>query len=309
MIGVAVLERARALGNGVENLLLHQQGADRRIAAAEPLGDRHQVGADPLLLAGVQRAGAAHAAHHLVEDEQDAVAVADLAHALEIAGHRRDRAQGGADHGLGDEGDDVVAAELVDLGFELFGQALAIGLRRLVRAPVAIFVDRRHMVGLDQQRRELLALPFAAADRERAERDAVIALAPRDDISPLRLAALDEILARELERGLDRLRPAADEEDVADARRRMGDQVVGQLLRRLRREEARMRIGEPVELRMHGRQHVRMRVPEAGHRRAARGVDVFLAGAVADHDALGARGDRIGMADLAMEDMGHDCCS
>ena len=237
MIGVAVLERARALGDGLENLLLHQQRADRRVAAAEPLGDRHQVGADALLLAGVQGAGAAHAAHHLVKDEQHAVAVADLAHALEIARHRRDRAQGGADHRLGDEGDDVVAAELLDLGLELVGQALAIGLRRLVRAAVAILVDRRHVVRLDQQRRELLALPLAAADRERAERDAVVALAPGDDVAPLRLAALDEILARELERGLDRLRPAAHEKNVADAGRGMGDQIVGQFLCHLRGEK------------------------------------------------------------------------
>ena len=36
-----------------------------------------EIGRDALLLAGVQRAGAAHAAHHLVENEQHAVAVAD----------------------------------------------------------------------------------------------------------------------------------------------------------------------------------------------------------------------------------------
>ena len=70
---------------------------------------------------------------------------------------------------------------------------------------------------LDQQRREWPALPFAAADRERAERDAVIALPPGDEMAALRLAALDEILPRELERRLDRFRAAADEEDVADA--------------------------------------------------------------------------------------------
>ena len=59
-----------------------QHRADRLVAAAEPLGDRHQVGRDAFLLAGVQRAGAAHAAHHLVEDEEDAVAVADFADRL-----------------------------------------------------------------------------------------------------------------------------------------------------------------------------------------------------------------------------------
>ncbi len=134
----------------------------------------------------------------------------------------------------------------------------------------------------------------------------MIALAPRDDVSPLRLAAFDEILPRELERGLDRLRPAADEEDMADARRRVGDEIVGQFLRDLRGEEAGMRIGEPVELLVHRGQHVRMRMPQTGHRRAARSVDVLLAGGVADDDAVAARGDGIGMAGLAMKDMGHD---
>ena len=137
----------------------------------------------------------------------------------------------------------------------------------------------------------------------------MIALASRDDVSPLRLAAFDEILPRELERGLDRLRAAADEEDVTDALRRVRDEIVGQFLRNLRGEEARMRISEPVELLVHRRQHVRMRMPETGHRRAARGVDVFLARGVADDDALATRGDRIGMADLAMKDVGHDCRS
>ena len=161
-------------------------------------------------------------------------------------------------------------------------------------------------MGLDQQRREIVALPLPAADRQRAQRDAVIALPPGDEVAALRLAALDEILARELERSLDRLRPAADVEHVTDARRCMGRKVVGQLLRGLAGEEARMRVGEPVELRPHGGEHVGMGVPEARHGRATRGVDVLLAGAVADHDALGGRRNRIGVADLSVQDMGHD---
>ena len=42
-------------------------------------------GHDAFLLAGVQRAGAAHAAHHLVQDQQHAVAIADLANGREVA--------------------------------------------------------------------------------------------------------------------------------------------------------------------------------------------------------------------------------
>ena len=234
------------------------------------------------------------------------MAVADVAHAPEIARHRGDRAERGADDRLGDEGDDGVAAELGQLAFELLRQALAVGLRGLVRAAVAIFVDRRDMVRLDQQRSELPALPVAAADRERAERDAVIALPARNDVSPLRLAALDEILARELERCLDRLRPAADEEGVTDAVRRVRDKIVGEVLGNLRGEEAGMRIGEPVELLAHRRQDIGVRMTETRHRRAARGIDVVLAVAVADHDAVAARGNGIAMVDLAMKDMGHD---
>ena len=44
---------------------------------------------------------------------------------------------------------------------------------------------------------------------------------------------------------------------------------------------------------------------ETGHRRAARRVDVLLARAVADDDALAVRGNGIGMTGLAMEDVGH----
>src|SRR2546428_3942023 len=138
------------------------------------------------------------------------------------------------------------------------------------------------MMRLDQRRSKLFALPLAASDRERTERDAMITLPSRNDVSPLRLAAFDEILAREFERGLDRLGAAADEKDVADARRGMSDEVVGKCLGTLRREEAGMRICKPVELFAHRCKDIRMRMAQTGHRRAARGVDVFLPRGIAD---------------------------
>ena len=60
-----------------------------------------------------------------------------------------------------------------------------------------------------------MAPPLVAADRQRAERIAVIALAAGDEMATLRLPDLDEILPRELERGLDRLRTARYQVDVA----------------------------------------------------------------------------------------------
>ena len=304
-IGMRVLERAGAVGHGLEDLVLHHEGADRRVAAAESLRDYHQIRADPLLFACVQRACAAHAAHDLVENEQNAVPAAYLAHAPEITGHRGNRTHGGADDGFGDKADDVFAAELADFALEFLRQAFAVSLSALVRAALAVFVDRRDVVRLDQQRSECFALPFATSCRERAESDAVIALPPRNDISPLRLTAFDEILARQFERGLDRLRATANQKDVTHSLRRVRDELVRQFLRNFRGEEARMRIGEPVQLLVHGCQDIWMRMAETRHRRTTRGIDVFLALGVADGDATGARGDRVGLADLAMKDMGH----
>ena len=122
----------------------------------------------------------------------------------------------------------------------------------------------------------------------------------------MRLAALNEILPRELQRRFDRLRSAADEERMAKTIRRVRDKVVGKPFCRLRGEEAGMGIFEPVELRAHGRDDVGMRMAETRHRGAAGGVDIFLARGVADEDAFRALRDRIGMVDLPVQDVGHD---
>src|SRR3546814_7500188 len=74
---MAVLEEAGALRERVEDGARQQDRANRLIAAAQALGDGHEIGRDAVLRAGMQRAGAPHAAHHLVEDQQHAVLVAD----------------------------------------------------------------------------------------------------------------------------------------------------------------------------------------------------------------------------------------
>jgi hypothetical protein len=140
--------------------------------------------------------------------------------------------------------------------------------------------------------------------RERAERVAVVALASRDEVAPLRLPDLHEILPRHLEGRLDRLRAAGDEIDMAHAGRRVGDEIGAQALGRFRGEEARMGVGQPVELGMHGREHVRMRVPEAGHGGAARGIDVVPPLAVADCHPGPAHRHGIIEPDRAVENMG-----
>src|SRR5690606_37358436 len=84
-IGVAVLEEAGAAHEGLENVPGNEDGADRLIPGPQALGDHHDIRADPLLLAGIECASTAHPAHDLVQDQQYAVAVADLPDAPEVA--------------------------------------------------------------------------------------------------------------------------------------------------------------------------------------------------------------------------------
>ena len=162
------------------------------------------------------------------------------------------------------------------------------------------------MMGFDQQGAELRAAPFVAAGRQRPQRIAVIALTARDDVPPLRLALLDEILPRHFQRRLDRLRSAADEIDVVDPFGRGLDEAVGELFGDFGREETRVCVGKLVELLVKGSNHVGMAVAETGHRRAAGRIDVALAVLVEQFDALAADGDgHLGVGG-AVKNMGHD---
>src|SRR5207244_11146393 len=75
-ICMPVLEGSRTPTDRVNDVGACEHRADRLVAAAKSLGDGLDVGRNAFLFPCVKRAGAAHAAHHLVEDEQGAVAVA-----------------------------------------------------------------------------------------------------------------------------------------------------------------------------------------------------------------------------------------
>ena len=86
------------------------------------------------------------------------------------------------------------------------------------------------MLDIDQQRRELPAAPLIATDRKRSERVAVVTVAACDKARALRLTFLDEILAREFQRGLHRFRPARNKVGMRSPVRRRRNQRVGKLL-------------------------------------------------------------------------------
>jgi hypothetical protein len=201
----------------------------------------------------VQRTGPAHAAHDFVQDQQNAVPVADLAHAFEVARRRRSAALRRAADRLGDEGCDGIRSKLADFRVQFVREALAVGGRRFTRMGITVGIGRGDVVGLEQHRRELSTAHGIAADRQHAKRIAMVALAAADEFSPLRLAGFDEILPRHFQAGLHRLRPARNKIDMIELSPRVGfrrvcNEVVGQPLGDIRRKERCVRIGELVEL-------------------------------------------------------------
>ena len=142
------------------------------VGGREALRARDQVGPDVVALGGEPRADAAEAGDHLVGDEQDAVAVADRADALEVARGRRERAAGVLD-GLHDHHRDRLGAGLDDRRLEVVEQErgeLLLGLAG--RAVVAVRVADVDHVG--DERLERGAQRRDAVDRERAHRGAVV---------------------------------------------------------------------------------------------------------------------------------------
>ncbi len=114
-IGVAVeqLDRVlRPLHERVVDVLAHDDAAHRHRAGSDALGEGDHVGDDAVALGGEGEAEAAEAGDDFVEDQQDAVLVADRAQLLQIALRRRQHA-GRARHRLDDhrgDGRSVVQA-------------------------------------------------------------------------------------------------------------------------------------------------------------------------------------------------------
>jgi len=83
----------RAAHEGVEHAVRHEGGTHRHAAVGDALGGGDHVRRDAEALCAEGVADAAEAGDHFVEDQQDAVLVADLAQALQVA-HGRDHHTG-----------------------------------------------------------------------------------------------------------------------------------------------------------------------------------------------------------------------
>ena len=152
----------------------------------------------------------------------------------------------------------------MEFGIELGGQPrdeIAFG---FIVSLLMIGEGRRDMAeGRRQQGLIRLAAPGIATCRERAERVAVVTLPSRDKTLALRLAGLEKILPRDLDRRFDCFRPATDEIDISQTAGLMTDQLLGELFRGLGGEERGVRIDKGSGLLCHRREHARVLMPEA----------------------------------------------
>ena len=124
----AVGEAAPIGAHRVKMASLDPDRGQRHRATGKAFAQSNQVRNHIIMLAGKPAAGAAHAAQHLVQDQQDIIPVADLTNDIEIPRRRRIGGQGAAADGFGQKGGDRLRAHVQNGLFQGQGAAqLAIG--------------------------------------------------------------------------------------------------------------------------------------------------------------------------------------
>ena len=262
-----------------------QEGADRH-AGGNALGRRDDVRLDARVLDGPPAAGASHPGLDLVDHEQDAVLVADLAQAAQerdrrgkvsaLALHRLDH-DGGHVAGCNDPPEDRAAQHL----------ELSCPVASRLFAPGAHAGERRVMDHRQQRAKASALLDLRIGEAEGAHGAAVERAFECDDPGPM------GVIARELDGALDRLGSRVGEEDSRRFRER-GDR--GQPLREFQVAglvEIRGRdVDQAFGLVLDGGHHVGVRVPCGGNGDASGKVQKPIAVHVRDRHTASRFGDQ-----------------
>ena len=157
-----------AVHDRVVDRLARAHRAHRNRGVRDALRDRHHVRHHAELLGGERRAESAEAGDHLVEDEQDAVAVADLADALEVALGRNRARPSIRRPARGSPRRSSSASRLLDQFFERVGEVRAV--RAACRACTRCAPGRACAAG---DRRRAASAPRTACDWPRCRRRAM----------------------------------------------------------------------------------------------------------------------------------------
>ena len=213
----------RAAHEGVVDALAHDHAAHRHRGRRDALGEGDHVRRHAVALGREGVTEPPEAGDDLVEDQENAVLVADGAQPLQIALGRGEHA-GRAGHRLDDDGGDGRGVVQRDDALELVGEMRApVGLA-LAEGLVLAAVGRRQVIDAGQQRAEEFAVVDDAADRDAAEADTVVAALAPDQAGAPAFAAHVVVGERDLERGVDRLRARIAEEHVIEiGGRKRGD--------------------------------------------------------------------------------------
>ncbi len=285
-VGVAVLESA-ALHHRVGDLPPGDDGPQGIIPRPHSFGQRHHVRLGVPVLVGEEFAGPAEGGHHLVEDEEDAVFLADPLDDHEIFIGRNHRAGGGAADGFGHEGGHVFGSLIQDGRFQVPGAPdAAFRILRAVMAPVA--VGRRNFGIGSGQGAEGIFQGRVGGQGQGPQGGPVVGGRSADKDVARPFAFGPEILPADLHGRFHRLGPARDVEDPVQVRRRGVHQGAGQFqggpaleLGPVGEHHARRRLVR------HGLGQPRMPVPQMADHGPGAAVNVFFPVLVPDVDALG----------------------
>ena len=182
-----------------------RKASAEREAAADALGDAHDIRRNAGPFMREKAAGAADAALDFVEDQQKAVVVADGAQRPQE--FRIDRAHAAlALHGL----DEDAGGRLGDSGLD------------------RIEIAKRHLVEAGGLGAEAFDIFLIAAGRDRRRRATMEGTVEGDDVELFRVSLVEVIAARRLDGAFDRFGTGIGEEDLVG--KGVGDETAGQTL-------------------------------------------------------------------------------
>ena len=265
---------------------------ERPVAGRGALRGDDDVRPDAPVVEAEPGPGPPEAGHHLVGDQEHAVAPADLGDPRPVVIRWDGGRQCRADDRLGDECRDAGRLFRQDRPLQLVGElgAGGEGVRRLLTRPVRI--RRGHVAKASEPRLVRPAERGPAGQVEGAQRVAVVAAPAGDHDRPLRLTAGEVVRPGELQRRLGRLGAAADRVDRRICHRQARPDLGGVRLEGLGGERRAVGIGETANLLREHAGDGRPPVTDVDDDRAARRVQVLAARGVADRGTVRLDGDR-----------------
>ncbi len=229
-------------------------------------------------------------ADHLVADQQHAIPVADLADARPVSGRRRERPAGVLQRLHEHRGNGLRPFHL-DAQFEVIRTAQRAGVEVLA-VVASVAVRRLHLDRPRHQRLERSLDRGHAGHAERPDRGAVVGEVARDHLRARGLAAQLEVLARQLDRGVDGLAARRSQEHPVEVTGRQFGKARGQFDGRFVGERPDREVAERLGLARRCFAQLGPTVPRLHREQPGEPVEVPLAVLVPHVAALAAGDDR-----------------